>query len=461
MSKPIRFNAFQMNTVGHQSPGLWTHPEDQSHRYTDPDHWVELARLLERGRFDSVFLADVLGVYDVYQGAADAALRHAVQVPVNDPLALVPLMAQATEHLGFGVTCALTYEHPYPFARRLSTLDHLTRGRIGWNIVTGYLDSAARNLGLPRQLGHDDRYDVAEEYMEVVYKLWEHSWEEGAVLRDKARGIYTDPAKVHPIRHHGAHYQVPGFHLCEPSPQRTPVLYQAGASLRGKAFAARHAECVFLSGPSKTVVARSASDLRHAAAQAGRDPRELLIYAQALVITGATQAEAEAKHARYLAHVDPEAALALLSGWTGVDFSRYPLDATIDYIDTDAGRTALASFSQADPSRRWTVGEAARFIGLGGRGPVLVGDPQQVADALESWVDETGIDGFNLAFAVAHESMRDVVEHVVPELQRRDRYPLDYTPGTLRDKLFHRGSRLDARHAARQVRIDTAHAVAA
>jgi FMN-dependent oxidoreductase (nitrilotriacetate monooxygenase family) len=461
MSKPIRFNAFQMNTVGHQSPGLWTHPGDQSHRYTDPDHWVELAKLLERGCFDGIFLADVLGVYDVYQGAADAALRHGVQVPVNDPLALVPLMAQVTEHLGFGVTCALTYEHPYPFARRLSTLDHLTRGRIGWNIVTGYLDSAARNLGLPKQLGHDERYDVAEEYMAVVYKLWEHSWEDDAVLRDKLRGIYTDPAKVHPIRHHGAHYQVPGFHLCEPSPQRTPVLYQAGTSSRGKAFAARHAECVFISGPSKTVVTRSVSDLRHAVAQAGRDPGALLIYAQALVITGATRAEAEARHARCLEHVDPEAALALLSGWTGVDFSRYPLDATIEYIDTDAGRTALASFSQADPSRRWTVGEAAQFIGLGGRGPVLVGDARQVADELASWVDETGIDGFNLSFAVAHETLRDVVEHVVPELQRRGRYPLGYAPGTLRDKLFARGARLDARHAARQVCIDAAQAVAA
>lgn len=453
MVKPIRFNAFQMNTVGHQSPGLWTHPDDQSHRYTDPAYWVELARLLERGRFDGVFLADVLGVYDVYQGTADAALSHAVQVPVNDPLALVPLMAQATEHLGFGVTCALTYEHPYTFARRLSTLDHLTHGRIGWNIVTGYLDSAARNLGLPRQLGHDDRYDLAEEYMEVVYKLWEHSWEDDAVLRAKARGVYADPAKVHPIRHRGQHYEVTGIHLCEPSPQRTPVLYQAGTSSRGKLFAARHAECVFISGPSKAIVARSVSALRRAASEAGRDPADLLIYAQALVITAPTEAEARARHEALRAHVDTEAALALLSGWTGVDFSRYPLDATIDYIDTDAGRTALASFSQADPDRRWTVGEAARFIGLGGRGPVLVGDARQVADQLEAWVDETGIDGFNLTYAVTHGSMRDVVDWVVPELQRRGRYRLDYSPGTLRRQLFGRGDRLSPTHAARQVRI--------
>lgn len=432
MSKQIRFNAFQMNTVSHQSPGLWTHPRDNGHRYTDPDHWTELARLLEAGRFDAIFLADVLGAYDVYEGSADAALRHAVQAPLNDPLALIPLMSQVTTHLGFGVTCALTYEHPYTFARRISTLDHLTRGRIGWNIVTGYLDSAARNLGLDRQLSHDERYDLADEYMEVVHKLWEQSWEDDAVVNDKARGVYADPAKIHPINHEGKYYKVPGFHLCEPSPQRTPVLYQAGTSPRGTAFAAKHAECTFVSGPSKKVVKKYVDDLRAVGSE------QLKIYAQALIITAPTEAEAHAKHAEYRSHIDIEAALALLSGWTGVDFSKFALDATIEYIDSDAGRSALASFSQADPNRKWTVREAAEFIGLGGRGPVLVGDPRQVADQLEAWQDETGIDGFNLAFAVAHESMRDVVELIVPELQKRGRYRKEYAAGTLREKLFGR-----------------------
>jgi FMN-dependent oxidoreductase (nitrilotriacetate monooxygenase family) len=438
MAKLIRFNAFQMNTVSHQSPGLWTHPRDNSHRYKDPDHWTELAQLLERGLFDAIFLADVLGVYDVYEGSAAAAIRHGVQVPLNDPLALIPLMAQVTRHLGFGVTCALTYEHPYTFARRISTLDHLTRGRIGWNIVTGYLDSAARNLGLNQQLSHDERYDLADEYMEVVHKLWEESWEDGAVVNDKERGIYADPSRIHPINHEGKYYKVPGFHLCEPSPQRTPLLYQAGTSPRGTAFAAKHAECTFVSGPSKKVVKKYADDLRAAVRAAGRDGDGLKIYAQALIITAPTAAEAHAKHEEYKRHIDIEAALALLSGWTGVDFSRFPLDATIEYIDSDAGRSALATFSQAHPERRWTVREAAQFIGLGGRGPVLVGDPSQIADQLEAWQDDTGIDGFNLAFAIAHDSMRDVVDLIVPELQRRGRYRTDYAPGTLRDKVFQR-----------------------
>jgi FMN-dependent oxidoreductase (nitrilotriacetate monooxygenase family) len=438
MPKFIRFNAFQMNTVSHQSPGLWTHPRDNSHRYKDPDHWTELAQLLERGRFDAIFLADVLGVYDVFEGSPAAAIRHGVQVPLNDPLALIPLMAQVTTHLGFGVTCALTYEHPYTFARRISTLDHLTRGRIGWNIVTGYLDSAARNLGLNQQLSHDERYDLADEYMEVVHKLWEESWEDGAVINDKERGVYADPSRIHPINHEGKYFKVPGFHLCEPSPQRTPLLYQAGTSPRGTAFAAQHAECTFVSGPSKKVVKKYADDLRAAVHAAGRDGDDLKIYAQALIITAPTAAEAHAKHEEYKRYIDIEAALALLSGWTGVDFSKFPLDATIEYIDSDAGRSALASFSQADPDRRWTVREAAQFIGLGGRGPVLVGDPAQIADQLEAWQDDTGIDGFNLAFAVAHESMRDVVDLIVPELQRRGRYRAEYTPGTLREKVFQR-----------------------
>jgi len=436
MRKLIRFNAFQMNTVSHQSPGLWTHPRNDSHRYTDPDYWTELAQLLERGLFDAIFLADVLGAYDVYQGSADAALRHAVQAPLNDPLALVPIMSQATTHLGFGVTCALTYEHPYTFARRMSTLDHLTRGRIGWNIVTGYLDSAARNLGLNQQLSHDERYDLADEYMEVVHKLWEQSWDADAVVNDKQRGVYAEPSRIHPIAHEGKYFKVPGFHLCEPSPQRTPLLYQAGTSPRGTAFAAKHAECTFVSGPSIRVVKKYADDLRAAVRTAGRDGDALKIYAQALIITAPTEAEARAKHEDYKRHIDIEAALALLSGWTGVDFSQFPPDATIEYIDSDAGRSALASFSAADPNRKWTVREAAEFIGLGGRGPVLVGDPRQVADQLEMWQDETGIDGFNLAYAIAHESMRDVVDLIVPELQRRGRYRTEYTAGTLREKIF-------------------------
>ena len=446
----IRFNAFGMNTVSHQSPGLWTHPRDRSTRYTDLDYWIDLAQLLERGCFDGLFIADVMGVYDVYAGTPDAAIRHAVQVPVNDPLLIVPAMAAATRHLGFGITFSLTYEHPYPFARRMSTLDHLTKGRVGWNIVTGYLDSAARNLGLPKQLAHDARYDLADEYLDVVYKLWEHSWEDDAVVCDRSTGVYADPAKVHGIGHVGTHYQVPGIHLSEPSPQRTPVLYQAGASARGLTFAGRHAECVFIAAPTQAVLRRAVDGIRAAVIEQGRRADDVLVYAQALVITGATHAQAQAKFDEYRTYVDIEGALALLSGWTGIDFSRYDPDAVIEYLENDAGRTALASFSSADPTRQWTVREAAQFVGLGGRSPVLIGSASEVADALLDWQAATGIDGFNLTYAVAHETFADIVEFVVPELQRRGDYQTRYAEGTLRGKLFGRGAHLPAAHVGRR-----------
>src|SRR5437764_129189 len=301
--KEIRLNAFEMNCVGHQSPGLWAHPRDRSASYTDLAYWTSLAKTLERGKFDGIFLADVLGIYDVYGGSPDAALRHAVQVPVNDPVLLIPAMAAVTEHLGFGVTCTLSYEPPYPLARRMSTLDHLTNGRIGWNIVTGYLDSAARGAGRDKQTAHDDRYDVADEYMEVVYKLWEGSWEDGAALRDRARGIFVDPAKVHRVQHHGQNYRIDAIHLSEPSPQRTPVLYQAGTSPRGRQFAAQHAECVFMSGPSAKIIAPRVAAIRELAAKAGRNPAEILMFSMMTVILGRTEAEAAAKYADYRSHI--------------------------------------------------------------------------------------------------------------------------------------------------------------
>jgi long-chain alkane monooxygenase len=450
--KEIRLNAFEMNTVGHQSPGLWAHPRDRSASYTDLDYWIGLAKTLERGKFDGIFLADVLGVYDVYGGSPDAALRHAVQVPVGDPLLLVPAMAAATEHLGFGVTCTLSYEPPYTLARRLSTLDHLTKGGAGWNIVTGYLDSAAAGMGLGALTRHDRRYDIADEYMQVMYKLWEGSWEDGAVKRDRALGLFADPTKIHRVRHEGEFYRLDAIHLCEPSPQRTPVLYQAGASERGRAFAAAHAECVFINGPSPQVVAPLVADLRRRAVTHGRDPTDLIIFTLATVITGRDAAEAAQKHAEYRRYVDLEAALALFSGWTGVDFSRLRPDEELRYIETEAQRSALASFTSDDPSRIWTVRELAEHVAIGGRGPLFVGGPEQIADALISWVEQTDVDGFNLAYAVTPESFEDFVALVVPELQRRGAFKRDYAPGTYREKLFARGPHLAAPHPAARYR---------
>ena len=439
MARPIRFNAFEMNCVGHQSPGLWRHPGDRSGEYSTLGYWNDLARLLERGLFDGVFLADVVGIYDVFGGTHEAAVRHGIQVPVNDPLLVIPPMAAVTEHLGFGVTVNLSYEAPYLLARRFTTLDHLSGGRVGWNVVTGYLDSAARAMGLDRQRAHDDRYDLAEEYMAVVYALWESSWDDDAVRRDRASGIFADPAKVRPVRHHGEHFRVDGVHLGEPSPQRTPVIYQAGTSPKGRDFASRHAECVFVSGPSTAVIAPRVAALRQGVAAAGRRADDILVYALATIVVAETDEAARAKLAEYRSYVSHEGALALMSGWTGVDFSTLDLDGEVRHVENDAGRSAMDNVTRADPSRVWTVREVAEHVGIGGIGPVFVGSPSTVCDALETWVEATGVDGFNLAYVVAHETFAEVVDLVVPELQRRGRYRTAYGAGPLREKLFGRG----------------------
>ena len=444
--KQIRLNAFDMNCVGHIQHGLWTHPRDRSMDYTSLDHWVTQARLLERGLFDGLFLADILGVYDVYGGNADGAIRHGVQIPVNDPLLLIPAMAHATTHLGFGVTANLSYEPPFTFARRMSTLDHLTRGRIGWNVVTGYLDSAARAMGLDRQMAHDDRYDMADEYMQVVYKLWEASWDDDAVLRDRERGIYADPAKVRAIAHQGPQYRVNAIHLSEPSPQRTPVLYQAGSSGRGKLFAATHAECVFVNGQAKANVRRIVDDIRAGAVARGRAPDDVRVFVGCSVVTAETEALAQAKFADYRRYVSSEGALVHSSASTGLDLAAYGEDDPIEMVQTDAIRSNLEALTIRNPGPPMTKRRLREMMVLGSRQAPIVGSPDQVADEMIAWTREADVDGFILSRTVTPECFEDFVELVVPALQRRGAYKEAYVPGTLREKLFGQGPRLSTRH---------------
>ena len=323
--KKILINAFNMNCIGHINHGLWTHPRDNSTTFNTLEYWTELAQLLERGLFDGLFIADIVGVYDVYQQSVDVPLKEAIQLPVNDPLLLVSAMAAVTKNLGFGLTANLTYETPYLFARRMSTLDHLTRGRVGWNIVTGYLDSAAKAMGLTEQVEHDRRYDQADEYLQVLYKLWEGSWENDAVINDPVQRIYARPDKVHKVKHDGEFYQVEGYHLCEPSPQRTPVLFQAGSSDRGLVFAGRHAECVFISGQTKAATKAQVDKVRASAVAAGRNPDDIKLFMGLNVIVAPTEAQAQAKRDEYLRYASAEAGVAHFSSSTGIDFADYEL----------------------------------------------------------------------------------------------------------------------------------------
>lgn len=453
MPKEMRLNAFDMNCVGHIQHGMWRHPRDQSTRYTDLGYWMDLARTLERGLFDGIFLADILGVYDVYKGGPETAIREGSQIPVNDPVLLVPAMAAVTQHLGFGVTCNLTYEPPYTFARRMSTLDHLTKGRIGWNIVTGYLDSAARGMGAERMIKHDDRYDKADEFMEAVYRLWETSWDEDAVCRSDRSGPYADPAKLRRVRFESAHYKIDAIHLSEPSPQRTPVLYQAGASQRGKTFAAKHAECIFLAELSSKNLAATISDIRQQATGFGRNPADVQMFQLATVVVGRTEKEAHDKLDDYRRHSSVEGALAHFSASLGIDLGKYALDEPIRYEKTDANNSFMDAITKRATDTTWTRGKIIDQIVLGSRWQPICGSPAQVADRLIELVETTGADGFNLSRTVMPECVEDFVNLVIPALQERGAYKAAYAPGTLREKLYGQGhARLPAIHPAGKAR---------
>lgn len=432
MAKQILLNAFNMNCVGHINHGLWTHPRDTSTQYKTLDYWTNLARLLERGLFDGLFIADIVGTYDIYGQSLDVTLKESIQLPVNDPLLLVSAMAAVTRHLGFGLTANLTYEAPYLFARRLSTLDHLSNGRVGWNIVTGYLDSAARAMGLAQQPAHDRRYDQADEYLQVLYKLLEGSWADDAVVADRQQRVYATPDKVRKVQHQGEFYKVEGYHLCEPSPQRTPVLFQAGSSQRGLAFAGNHAECVFISGQDKAATRAQVDKVRAAAQAAGRNPKAVKVFMGITVIVAATEQQAQAKHTEYLRHASAEAGVAHFAASTGIDFAAYELDQPIAFSQGNAIQSATRQLQDS----AWTRRRLLQQHVLGGRYVTLVGAPEQVAKQLIAWIDETGLDGFNLTRTVTPESFEDFIELVIPQLQQRGRYKTAYTEGTLREKLF-------------------------
>ena len=432
MAKQILLNAFNMNCIGHINHGLWTHPRDTSTQYKSLEYWTNLARLLERGLFDGLFIADIVGTYDIYGQSLDVTLKKSIQLPVNDPLLLVSAMAAVTRHLGFGLTANLTYEAPYLFARRLSTLDHLSNGRVGWNIVTGYLDSAARAMGLEQQPEHDRRYDQADEYLQVLYKLLEGSWADDAVVADREQRVYAQPDKVRKVSHHGEFYNVEGYHLSEPSPQRTPVLFQAGSSQRGLAFAGNHAECVFISGQNKAATRAQVDKVRAAAQAAGRDPQAVKVFMGITVIVAATEQAAQAKHAEYLHHASPEAGVAHFAASTGIDFAAYGLDEPIGFSQGNAIQSATRQLQD----NAWTRRRLLEQHALGGRYVTLVGSPEQVAEQLIAWIDETGLDGFNLTRTVTPESFEDFIDLVIPQLQQRGRYKTAYAEGTLREKLF-------------------------
>ncbi len=448
-NKELIVNTFQMCCPSQSWAGMWAHPDDQCLNYNTAQYYIDLATNAERGLLDGIFFADSIGLMDKYGGGPWAAIREGAMAPMNDPTLAIPLMSQATKHVGFGVTANLSYEHPFIMARRMSTLDHLTSGRIGWNIVAGFVDSGARATGGKAMRSHDERYDMADEYMDVCYRLWEHSWDDDAVLRDRQERQFADPDKVRQIDHEGRFFSMHGVHMCEPSVQRTPVLFQAGTSERGRDFAARHAECVFLTAFRKETLKAHVEDIRQRAAALGRDPTSVAFIAGCTVITGATDAEARDRYEELKGWLSVPGSLAVFSALAGIDFAEYDPDEYIEYIKNDANQSFVERMTILSQGKRWRVKDLTAFNQESPTaGVFLVGSGSSIADQMADWVEATGIDGFNLYRTVEPAGLSAFIDHVVPELQNRELYKTAYREGSLRNKLFGRGDRLRPPHSA-------------
>ncbi|MGW8811594.1 LLM class flavin-dependent oxidoreductase [Gordonia terrae] len=428
---PLNFAAFVMNTTSHILHGAWRAPEAQQHHFNDLDHWIGLAKLLEEARFDFIFFADVVGLYDDYQGDWKKFVDSGLQIPSNDPLVLASAIASHTEHLGIAITSSILQEHPFDFARKISTLDHLSKGRIAWNIVTSLSDNAWRNFGYDGITKHDDRYAWADEYVDVAYKLWEGSWDEGALIQDKAGGLHGDYDRVHKINHVGEHYRVEGPHLVSPSPQRTPVLFQAGSSPAGRRFAARNAEAQFILSPSPDAARTLIADTRRLAAEAGRQPTDLQFFQGLSFVIGSTEEEATRKSRELDELIDPSTIIAHSAGGIGVDLGHYDLDTPIGQIHTEGSQSFLLWLREAVPDREPTVRDLAQLRSRTGR---VVGTPDQIADRLEQWRD-AGVGGINVINATIPGSYVDFADHVLPVLRERGLAKREYAEGTSRAKL--------------------------
>ncbi|MCW1429785.1 LLM class flavin-dependent oxidoreductase [Novosphingobium sp. JCM 18896] len=433
MGKYIHLVSFQINSPINHTVLSWAAPEDNRlQALGDMSLWIDMAKTLERGLFDAIFFADTPGVFDRYMDRMDDAIRYGVCWPTMDPVTLLGAIAGATSHLGLAATVSTGPHHPYSVVRQLSTLDYMSGGRVGWNIVTGHLRGEHRAYGL-KELPHDERYDRAEEYMDICYALWD-SVGEGAVIADKASGIFADPSKVKRIEHAGQYFNCNTVAPALPSPQGRPVLFQAGSSGRGQAFAMKHADVVFAIQPNIPGMKKFMDDFRTTAGQLGRTPAPGVTFGIQPVIAG-TEEEAKKKLNDIVERIPLEGAIARLSGTMGVDFSGMELDQPLVEMQTQGSQGLMKAFSNIVGDKPLTLRDVAIKWGLAVGMPQLVGSPEQVADQLETIWRETGCHGFNVTPNIMPVSIDDFVNEVVPILQKRGVYPTEYLGKTLRENV--------------------------
>ncbi|MFF0501483.1 LLM class flavin-dependent oxidoreductase [Nocardia aobensis] len=434
MSRALHLAGFLIASHVTHSHAAWRHPGSETD-YLGPGYYRRVAQTLERGKFDFLFFADLLATPVRYGDDIRVPLRSGTQASATiDPALVAAGLANVTDRIGLAITKSTTYFHPYEVARIFGTLDHLSGGRAAWNVVTSLNQAEAQNFGLDNHLGHDERYERAQEFLEVAYRLW-GSWEPDALVQDKATGVFADPDKVHVVDHAGTWFKTRGPLTVPHSPQSRPVIIQAGSSPVGRDFAARWAEAVFEIDPTPEGRRAYYDDLKSRASDFGRNPDDIKIFPSFVPFVGETESIAREKQAFHNELADPVSGLITLSVHTDHDFSRYDLDAPIEDVVVPGTQGLFDVARRLSVRDNLTLRDIGRLYAQGVLLPQFVGTPEQIADQIEEGFHGGEADGYILSAAQAPGTFNDFVDLVVPELQRRGLFRTDYTGTTLRDHL--------------------------
>ncbi|MBM9469648.1 NtaA/DmoA family FMN-dependent monooxygenase [Nakamurella leprariae] len=419
-------------------PPAWNTPfsGNDGRTWANGDYYVDFIRALERAKFDYMMIEDSSMVSDAYAGSSQIDLKHALYAPKHDPIPLVPYLTAATERIGVVATMSTSFYPPFMLARTMTTLDHISRGRVGWNIVTSSEDRAAQNYGMDTLPPHDERYDRADEFVDVVTKLWD-SWEPDALVMDRETGQYVDHTKIHPIHHEGRYYKVRGPMNTLRSPQGRPVFCQAGGSPRGRDFAAAHADTIIASAQGVEAMKAFRDDIRTRMERFGRKPDTCKVLFIVMPTVAATDQEAHAVRERWtdpaVARGRAEAALGHLSALTENDFSTFDLDQPIPDVSTNGHRSTLSDFIRMGTGGR-TLGEVASTWSI--ESFPFVGSPATVAAQMDEVMQEVGGDGFLISGGGTRRQIGDICDGLVPALQARGLTRTEYTHEHFRDNLM-------------------------
>ncbi|HEV2502875.1 MAG TPA: LLM class flavin-dependent oxidoreductase [Mesorhizobium sp.] len=427
----IILSAFFFNPQGDHRMS-WRHPRAPGREILDFDYYRDLVQTAERAKIDTIFVADHVSIWD----SVKSGVAHYANARL-EPLTLLAALAGVTRHIGLITTASSSYSEPYNVARFFASLDHISKGRASWNVVTSAMEEEARNFGRDGNIDHALRYERAGEYLDIVKALWD-SWEDEALLIDKETGYFADPAKVHAINHKGPHFRVRGPLNVSRPPQGHPLIVQAGSSEDGKNFATAHADAHFAIFSTREDGVRYREDINARLARHGRQPESFKILPGILPIVAGSKDEALERQEYLQTLLPDQVGIDLLSSWSGLDLSAYPPDGPVpplpDESTFNGGHTSLNRVRQW-AKQNLTLREVARRLSNSGSVPTVAGTPVEIADQLEDWFVAGAADGFNLMFPLLPEDWHAFAEKVVPELQRRGLFRTEYEPGTLRDRL--------------------------